>query len=261
MSTRTAAAPPPAPPITTSSITTTSSSSTSTGRYSFHATRRLGRISSTSHRRRIVVAWAFLVFGGTNTTPAVTPFRLVATNKGYHANALCGLRATTTPTRMTVVQVCQNKDCCRRFQSLSSSLVQVLQDLTNTTTTATTTTAERSTTTTSPSSSPSSSVIGVRIEATGCRSQCDLGPNVQINHDQIISGILSPLHAVALLQGAADGSLTFAPSFINAVMALEKAQAGECVIWGCILSWYELARLRVRFYSNCSTYHIIGCTN
>ena len=77
----------------------------------------------------------------------------------------------------------------------------------------------------------------VQIEATGCLAQCDVGPNVQVqNNDKVYHGVASPLHAVALLQGAADGALTFAPTLINAVMALEKAQAGEWC-WGCI--WHS----------------------
>jgi predicted metal-binding protein len=100
---------------------------------------------------------------------------------------------------LSVIKVCQNKDCCRNFQG-KSSLVQVLQDLT-----------DEGTTTASSSNA-------ITVQSTGCLSKCDQGPNVCID-DEISNGIQTPLHAAALIPNASN-------KLINAVLLLEKAQAG-----------------------------------
>jgi predicted metal-binding protein len=97
---------------------------------------------------------------------------------------------------LSVIKVCQNKDCCRNFQG-KSSLVQVLQDLTN------------------------EAGNAFTVQSTGCLSKCDQGPNVCIG-DEISNGIQTPLHAAALIPNASN-------KLINAVLLLEKAQAGTYV--------------------------------
>jgi predicted metal-binding protein len=99
---------------------------------------------------------------------------------------------------LSVIKVCQNKDCCRNFQG-KSSLVQVLQDLTD----------------------EDATESSFTVQATGCLSKCDLGPNVCIG-DEISNGIQTPLHAAALVPNASN-------KLINAVLLMEKAQAGTFV--------------------------------
>jgi predicted metal-binding protein len=132
---------------------------------------------------------------------------------------------------LSVIKVCQNKDCCRNFQG-KSSLVQVLQDLTD-------------------DNSATPTTKKYTIQSTGCLSKCDQGPNVCID-DVITNGIQTPLHAAALIPNASS-------KLINAVLLLEKAQAGRycyrsypvpLFVAGCAAScfhapFHTAARIRV----------------
>jgi predicted metal-binding protein len=131
---------------------------------------------------------------------------------------------------LSVVKVCQNKDCCRNFQG-KSSLVQVLQDLTDDDNSSTPTTKKYT------------------IESTGCLSKCDQGPNVCID-DEISNGIQTPLHAAALIPNASN-------KLINAVLLLEKAQAGTCC---CSVSVFAPLRCWLRGVLF-SRFLPCGCTN
>jgi hypothetical protein len=77
------------------------------------------------------------------------------------------------------IQVCQNKHCCKHYQGQSANLVQTIQDLTHT----------------------HDENDYIKVESTGCLSECQQGPNLQIG-DQKISGVSNPgiaaAHLVAL---------------------------------------------------------------
>jgi len=61
----------------------------------------------------------------------------------------------SSPNKLTRIEVCQNKNCCRNFQLSGTALPQILSDL--------------------------ASNEGIEIEVTGCLSRCDKGPNVRIS--------------------------------------------------------------------------------
>eukprot|EP00978_Attheya_sp_CCMP212_P021005 scaffold60834_cov44-Attheya_sp.AAC.4 len=103
-------------------------------------------------------------------------------------HALSNKNAAAASTTTTLIQVCQNKDCCKRFaRSTSSSLVEIMENLVP----------------------PCSSTTDIRVEASGCLSQCDKGPNVQIittpkmgdsSRPQIHFGVMDVIAAASILE-------------------------------------------------------------
>lgn len=92
---------------------------------------------------------------------------------------------------LTTIQVCQNKDCCKRFQG-STNLVHTLENL------------------------------GLcRVETTGCLSHCDKGPNVCIN-DRTIHGIRTVEDAIDTAQSVAE----VPTKLVAAVNVMERGQKG-----------------------------------
>lgn len=96
---------------------------------------------------------------------------------------LClSFQTTTTTTR---IQVCQNKDCQKRFQKFSSSetLVQTFSDLL-----------------------PPSNNAAVIVESAGCLGQCGQGPNVSISRssdgrsEKIFGSVDDGMMASAILE-------------------------------------------------------------
>lgn len=98
------------------------------------------------------------------------------------------------------IQVCQNKDCCRRFQA-QSKLPEVLEDLLD---------------------------DSVSIQATGCLSHCGKGPNVCIKHlgkAGFRGGITNPSLAVLFLEEELQEQ-PLSTKRIAAVKVLEKGHQG-----------------------------------
>jgi predicted metal-binding protein len=106
------------------------------------------------------------------------------------------------------IQVCQNKDCCRRFQG-SASLVDTLHDLIP----------------------PGMVAAHTTVESTSCLSRCDTGPNVCIQRDGHSDNASIDLHGVENAAAAAMHLQTACaidvPSkLVAAVQVMEKAQKG-----------------------------------
>eukprot|EP00547_Thalassionema_nitzschioides_P003410 CAMPEP_0194200182 /NCGR_PEP_ID=MMETSP0156-20130528/900_1 /TAXON_ID=33649 /ORGANISM="Thalassionema nitzschioides, Strain L26-B" /LENGTH=223 /DNA_ID=CAMNT_0038925149 /DNA_START=90 /DNA_END=761 /DNA_ORIENTATION=- len=94
---------------------------------------------------------------------------------------------------LNTIQVCQNKNCCRRFTGKAADLVQTLRQITT----------------------------GYEIESTGCLSQCDNGPNICID-GTVENGIDSAAVAAAVLEINKD--TTIHPTFLAACQVMEKAE-------------------------------------
>jgi hypothetical protein len=99
------------------------------------------------------------------------------------------------------IQVCQNKDCCKRYKTQSMNLVHTIYNLL-----------------------PPSSDI--HVEATGCLSQCQKGPNIAIIKDNsqeeptIYNDISDHFCAAAVLP------IDPPPTLLTAVSVMEKAEKG-----------------------------------
>jgi len=141
--------------------------------------------------------------------------------------ALCllGLSWLTPITALSIpfIQVCQNKDCCKRWRQ-HTPLPEVLRDLLG---------------------------KSVTIETTSCLSQCGKGPNVCVRNEMGVETqlheIQNPTIAVALLEDVLEQKV---PSkLLAASNVLEKAHKGtsECFVLGTYstASFYRVA-------SNCS---------
>ena len=106
----------------------------------------------------------------------------------------------------TTIQVCQNKDCCQRFEGQSMDLVRTLYDLL-----------------------PPSSQADIDIEATGCLSQCGKGPNMSVKRpnekELLVHGVRDATMAATELELSC--SLTTHPTLLAAVKVLEKAEKGK----------------------------------
>jgi (2Fe-2S) ferredoxin len=120
----------------------------------------------------------------------------------------------------TTVQVCTNKDCCKRFQGKSMTLVQAFYDLV-----------------------PPAALKDITIEPSGCLSNCGKGPNICIQtegqDDKIVYGIANAASAAAELD-LSDALVTH-PTLLAAVNVMEKAELGESVLtcahlvlYGCL---------------------------
>jgi hypothetical protein len=123
--------------------------------------------------------------------------------------------SNTAVAALTIIQVCQNKDCCKRYKTQSMNLVHTINNLLP------------------PSSiqvQGSSDDIIVRVEATGCLSQCDKGPNVAIMQQDndskeqptiiIHNDICDHFSAAAILP------IEPPPLLLTAVSVMEKAEKG-----------------------------------
>ncbi|KAI2511921.1 hypothetical protein MHU86_2437 [Fragilaria crotonensis] len=111
------------------------------------------------------------------------------------------LARTTALSTIKSIQVCQNKDCCSRFQGRASNLVQTLRQIT--------------------------SQVGVPIESTGCLSHCDKGPNIRIvisNGKEVIEHGVDSAHAAAAVLELADPNLRIHPTLLAAWKVMEQSQ-------------------------------------
>jgi predicted metal-binding protein len=106
------------------------------------------------------------------------------------------------------IQVCQNKDCCRRFQG-SASLVDTLHDLIP----------------------PDMAAAHTTVESTSCLSRCDTGPNICIQRDGQpdnanidLQGVENAAAAAMHLQTAC--AIDVPSKLIAAVQVMERAQKG-----------------------------------
>ena len=129
----------------------------------------------------------------------------------------CGVVALSSTTNIQRIQVCQNKDCCRRFTTASAPLPQVLHNLL-----------------------PPQHASRTEILASGCLSLCDKGPNVQLTistGEQVErNGVSDHIQAAAELQAL---GVEIPPKLLAAVTVLEKAHkrtlagSGYCIS-GCV---------------------------
>jgi hypothetical protein len=110
------------------------------------------------------------------------------------------------------IQVCQNKDCCRRFQG-SASLVDTLHDLIP----------------------PGIPAAHTTVESTSCLSRCETGPNLCIQRDGHpdntsidLRGVENAAAAVMHLQ--ATCAIDVPSKLIAAVKVMEKAHKGTSYI-------------------------------
>ena len=100
------------------------------------------------------------------------------------------------------VRVCQNKDCCQRFEGKAQNLVQTIQHLV-----------------------PPS----VEVESSGCLSQCGKGPNICIQSsgkEQTFNGVTDATSAGAVLE-LADDQLVIHPTLMAAAKVMERAAKGK----------------------------------
>lgn len=112
----------------------------------------------------------------------------------------------------TKIQVCQNKDCCQRFEGSSSTdLVRTLQDLL-------------------PSHDGDGTVVVV--ESSGCLSQCGKGPNISVQQASssssepplLVHGVRDAIRAATELELSC--SVPVHSTLLAAVKVLEKAEQG-----------------------------------
>jgi len=110
--------------------------------------------------------------------------------------------------KIVKIQVCQNKDCCKRYRG-ALSLPETFRDL------------------------MSPKVLRdevVHFETTGCLSHCGKGPNVVVasSKDEItFNGVVDSVRAVQVLESS-PLYLEVPTKLAAAAKVLEKAQKGEC---------------------------------
>ena len=116
----------------------------------------------------------------------------------------------------TKILVCQNKDCCQRFQGSSSTdLVRTLQDLLPP----------------FPLNEAGSTVI---VEPSGCLSQCGKGPNISVQQSSssepplLVHGVRDATSAATELEISC--SVPVHSTLLAAVKVLEKAELGAFTI-------------------------------
>jgi hypothetical protein len=102
------------------------------------------------------------------------------------------------------IQVCQDKNCCKRFTGKASDLVQTLRQL-------------------------SSHDTLITIEATTCLSHCDQGPNVRINDQEVQNNVESATSAAAMLELNGD-VIVVHPTLLAACNVMERAHKGMLII-------------------------------
>ncbi|CAB9507530.1 expressed unknown protein [Seminavis robusta] len=118
--------------------------------------------------------------------------------------------------QQTTIQVCQNKDCCKRYQQAHNSmdLVQTFRDL-------------LAPSTITINSSQQQQQPQFVVEASGCLSHCGSGPNVAIitpdgssssnNQETVHNHVETPTSAAAILPVEPH------PTLLAAVTVMEKA--------------------------------------
>lgn len=141
-------------------------------------------ISTTSYSRRYSLLFALLLF-----MPFAAP-----------------LSSSSNSYPKVRIQVCQNKDCCRRFQG-SASLVDTLHDLIP----------------------PGMEAAHTTVESTGCLSRCETGPNICVQRDGHpdnvdLQGVENAAAAAMHLQTTC--AIDVPSKLIAAVKVMEKAQKG-----------------------------------
>jgi hypothetical protein len=110
-----------------------------------------------------------------------------------------------TQPRVTRIEACENKDCCRNFGLVGSSLPQILRDLTDS---------------------------KIEVETTGCLSQCEHGPNMRVSlqsnkgkeEQNDLQGIKDHIRVAAELDAL---GVTVPPKFVAACTVLEKAHQSK----------------------------------
>ncbi|GKY96875.1 hypothetical protein MPSEU_000646600 [Mayamaea pseudoterrestris] len=116
------------------------------------------------------------------------------------------------------IEVCQNKDCCRRFQG-AFSLPRVLKDL------------------------------SLPVTATGCLSLCGKGPNVAVirkvngtSTKEYVNGLVDPLTAISSLEPLSG---PISPKLKAAVQVMERGQKATSfqdkeTLFGSVIRTLEL---------------------
>lgn len=104
------------------------------------------------------------------------------------------------------IQVCQNKDCCQRWNGQVGTLPEALQDLIGT-------------------------INDIEIETTGCLSQCSKGPNICAitvdGKETFVNGLIDPAATSIGLEVATSDTIIIPTKLLAAVNCLEKAMKGK----------------------------------
>jgi predicted metal-binding protein len=122
----------------------------------------------------------------------------------FHTQPTVVSLATERP--VARIKVCQNKDCCQRFQGKALSLVETMEYLL----------------------SDDSNRQTYLVESSGCLSQCGKGPNIQITtaktKEQLHHQVESVHSAAAVLELS---EISVHPTLLAAVKVLERAKKGK----------------------------------
>jgi (2Fe-2S) ferredoxin len=117
---------------------------------------------------------------------------------------VCNLAAWCLGLAQVTVTVCQNKDCCQRFEGKAHNLVQTVKNLV---------------------SDPE-----VVVESSGCLSMCGKGPNVFIrskgSEERYYGSVVDAASAGAVLELACP-DIAIHPTLVAAVNVMERAAKGE----------------------------------
>ena len=113
---------------------------------------------------------------------------------------------TNNTVKALTIQVCQNKDCCKRYKMQSMNLVQTLRNLLP----------------------PSSSDCTIQVVSTGCLSLCEKGPNLAIHQQDMSSNETPTMHngITDHFSAAAVLPVEPPPTLLAAVSVMEKAEKG-----------------------------------
>jgi predicted metal-binding protein len=117
-------------------------------------------------------------------------------------------------TALTVISVCQNKDCCQRFTLKSATLGQTLDHLLH------------------HGQRPQHEEV--QVKATGCLGHCGQGPNIQIdgaNHRHRIVSRLDTTEAAAVALKGLD--FVVHPTLLAATNVMERSSRGTLRLFRC----------------------------
>ena len=163
------------------------------------------------------------------------------------------------------IQVCQNKDCRQRFEGSSGTdLVRTFQDLLPPSTYYCYYSSDDD-----KKTNPADAVAVVRVEPSGCLSQCGKGPNISVQVQQSSSPhSSSPPPPPVLVHGIRDVNIAAAelelscgvsvhPTLLAAVKVLEKAEKG---MFSCLFGFSTTSQKTTRVRTVCTNHsHTTVC--
>jgi predicted metal-binding protein len=116
-------------------------------------------------------------------------------------------RCCITITALTVISVCQNKDCCQRFTLKSATLGQTLDHLLH--------------------HGQRQLHEEVQVKTTGCLGNCGKGPNIQIDgsihRNRLVSHLDTPEAAAVALK---ELDFVVHPTLLAATNVMERSSRG-----------------------------------